>query len=187
MTGSQETSPGLGKRIVITTTVDPETHAFFRDHKEFVVGRSLDIWVHEQRGKEIEAKVEQFTKLSEALEVGGCSCGRMLRPRETKAGPAGRCFGCGEPPTGCGCRMTRELALRHVLDWQRIRADAGIPTTHQDLEAKRMELGLTLDPDREAELRRKEREVSRKRSEESLKAGSEWHQGPAIVRPTEPK
>jgi len=36
------------------------------------------------------------------------------------------------------------------------------------------------------ELRRKEREVSARRSAEALEAGASWHDGPAIVRKREP-
>lgn len=186
MAESGRTASGVAKRIVISTTVAPKTHQFFADHPQYIVGRALDVWVEDQLAKDVDEKLKAFDLMAQALQVGGCSCGRLLRVRETKGGPAGVCYGCNQTPIACGCRPTSELAQRQLIDWQKIRAEAGLETTHEDFAAKKLELGLTRAHEEVLELRRKEREVSARRSAEALEAGASWHDGPAIVRKREP-
>jgi hypothetical protein len=183
MTESKRTEPGLGKRVVISTTVSQKTHDFFSEHAEFVVGRSLDLWVTEQLGKELEERQKAFEKMVEALEVGGCSCGRVLRVRKTKEGEARTCPACSKAVADCDCPATKEMAQRQLLDWQRIRSEAGLETNGEDILAKKLELGLSLPTEKEEARRKRERELSAKRSAAALQAAQDLRQGPAIVRP----
>ena len=178
----QRNRGATGARPVVQTTISAQSAEYFRDHPEYAVGRCLDLCVDAQLEKDLTERLKRFELESAALEVGGCSCGRLLRPRETKVGPAGVCFGCNQSAASCGCRPTRELALRRIIDWQKIRTEAGLETGPEDFAAKRAELGLVPNADEDAALRRKEREVSARRSAEALEAGASWHDGPAIVR-----
>jgi hypothetical protein len=142
MSEGQRTGEGLGRRIVVTTTVAPETHAFFKEHREYVVGRALDVWVQEQVGKTAEAEEEKWARRLRSIDLGQCSCGRIVVPILKRKRE--ECAGCAKPPKECSCAPSLELRRVQLIEWQKARSAAGLRTDEDDLEAKRIELGLVL-------------------------------------------
>lgn len=140
MSKGQGTEPGLGRRVVVTTTVSRETHDFFNDHPEFVVGRCLDKWVEGQLADSDGAEAERWAKRLAAFDLGSCRCGRNIYASKRRSRE--ECPGCQKPGKECDCQPTLDLRRRQLVEWQAARSSAGMRTDGEDLKAKQEELGL---------------------------------------------